>query len=118
MAETLDLLGTVSLHKGDLLTAVQMYGQAIELLRAVGNRSVLCSCLTMRASCAYPWMGDTSCTVNWSPTECERDLTEALQLARDLEWTAGEAFAEIIFSAILASFGQVEDALSHGQRRR
>ena len=53
------------------------------------------SCLTMRASCAAPWCGDTTCTVNWSLAECERDLAEALQLAREIEWAAGEAFTEI-----------------------
>ncbi len=115
MAETLDLLGTVSLHEGDSLTAVHMYGRAIELLRAVGNRSVLCSCLTMRASCACPW-AETSCTVNWSLAECERDLVEALQLARELEWAAGEAFAELIFGGVLASFGQLEAALAQAQQ--
>ncbi len=115
MAETLDLLGTVSLHEGDSLTAVHMYGRAIELLRAVGNRSVLCSCLTMRASCACPW-AETSYTVNWSLAECERDLVEALQLARELEWAAGEAFAELIFGGVLASFGQLEAALAQAQQ--
>ena len=95
MAETLDLLGTVYNLGGDSITAVLMYGRAIEFLRAVGNRSVLCSCLTMRASCAGPWGGDTTCTVNWSLAACERDLVEALQLAREIEWAAGEAFAEI-----------------------
>ena len=116
MAETLDLLGTVSLHEGDQITAVHLYGRAVELLRVVGNRSVLCSCLTMRASCANPWAGEASCTVNWSLAECERDLVEALHLARELEWTAGEAFAELIFGGVLASFGQLEAALAHGQQ--
>ena len=38
------LLGTFFLHVGDEITAVQMYGRAIELLRAVDNRSVCPSC--------------------------------------------------------------------------
>ncbi len=116
MAETLDLLGTVSLHVGDEITAVHMYGRAIELLRAVGNRSVLCSCLTMRASCAGPRIGDTTCTVNWSLAACERDLVEALHLAREIEWAAGEAFAEFIFGGVLASFGQLGSGLAHAQQ--
>ena len=64
MAETLDLLGIVYHLKGDSMNAVLMYGRAIELLRAVGNRSVLSSCLTMRTAVAGPWGGDTCCTVN------------------------------------------------------
>jgi DNA-binding CsgD family transcriptional regulator/tetratricopeptide (TPR) repeat protein len=116
MAETLDLLGTVSLQDGDSVNAVHWYGRAIDLLQAVGNRRVLCSCLTMRASCACPWGGETSCTVNWTLAECERDLLKALQLARELEWAAGEAFAELIFGGVLASFGRLEAALAHGQQ--
>src|SRR6266487_386748 len=83
---------------------------------AVGNRSVLCSCLVMRAACAAPWGGDTTYTINGSLTECERDLVEALQLARELEWAAGEVFAEIFYGGTLASFGQLGSGLAHGQR--
>ncbi len=116
MAETLDLLGTVYNLAGDSITAVFMQGRAIELLRAVGNRSVLCSCLTMRATCAAPWGGDTSCTVNGSLAACERDLVEALQLAREIEWVAGEAFAEIIFGRIYVPLGQMGSGLAHAQQ--
>jgi DNA-binding CsgD family transcriptional regulator/tetratricopeptide (TPR) repeat protein len=116
MIETLDLLGTVSIHDGDPFNAVLVYDRAIELLRAVGNRNVLCSCLTMRAACAAPWGGYTTCTVNGSLAECERDVAEALQLARDLEWAAGEVFAEIFYGGILASFGQLGAGLAHVQQ--
>ena len=116
MAETLDLLGTFSLHVGDEITAVQMYGRAIELLRAVDNRSVLSSCLTMCASSASPRCGDTTCTANWSLKECEGDLAEALHLACEIEWTAGEAFTNLIFGVTLAYFGQLGRALAQAQR--
>jgi DNA-binding CsgD family transcriptional regulator/tetratricopeptide (TPR) repeat protein len=116
MAETLDLLGTVYNLGGDSISAVLMQGRAIELLRAVGNRSVLCSCLTMRATCSSPWGGDTSCTVNGSLAAGERDLIEALQLAREIEWVAGEAFAEIIFGRVCVPLGQVGRGLAHAQQ--
>jgi len=41
---------------------------------------------------------------------------EALQLARELEWTAGEAFAEIFFGGILVSFGRLGTGLVHAQQ--
>ena len=116
MAETLDLLGTVYNLGGDSISAVLMQGRAIELLRAVGNRSVLCSCLTMRATCSSPWGGDTSCTVNGSLAAGERDLIEALQLAREIEWVAGESFAEIIFGRVCVPLGQVGRGLAHAQQ--
>ncbi len=62
-----------------------------------------------------PMGGDTNCTVNWSCAECERDLAEALHLARELEWAAGEAFVEFFYGGILASFGQLGAGLAHGQ---
>jgi DNA-binding CsgD family transcriptional regulator len=115
MAETLDLLGMVYQLEGDSINAVLMYGRAIDLLRAVDNRSVLCSCLTMRAAVNTLWGGDTTCSANWSQVECERDLTEALQLAHELEWAAGEASGEIFLGAMLACFGQFGAGLAHVQ---
>ena len=85
-------------------------------LRLAGNRSKLCSCLVMRAAVASPWSGYTSCTVNWSFAACERDLREALQLARELEWAAGEAFADIYFGGICASSGRLGAGLAYAQQ--
>jgi DNA-binding CsgD family transcriptional regulator len=116
MAETFDLLGTVYSLGGDPLNAVLMYGRAIEFLRAVDSRSVLCSCLAMRATFACPWSGYMSCTLNWSFAQCERDVAEALQLAREMQWAAGETFAEIMLGGVCASFGQFGAALAHGQQ--
>jgi len=116
MAETFDLFGTIYKLGGDSVNAVHMYGRAIELLRAEGNRSKLCSCLVMRAAIACPWGGYTTCTINGSLMECERDLAEALQLARELEWAAGEAFAEILFGGTLVSYGRLSAGLAHAQR--
>jgi DNA-binding CsgD family transcriptional regulator len=116
MAETLDLLGSVYKLGGDSINAAIVYGRTIDFLRAVGNRSKLCSCLVMRAAVACPWGGHTTCTVNVSLLECERDLAEALQLARELEWAAGEAFAEILFGGMLVSYGRLSAGLAHAQQ--
>src|SRR6266702_1911772 len=116
MAETLDLLGSVYTLGADSINDALVYDLAIELLRAVGNRSKLCSCLVMRAAIACPWGGYTTCTVNGSLLEGERDLAEALQLARELEWAAGEAFAEILCGGMLVSYGRLSAGLAHAQR--
>ncbi|HEX6554556.1 MAG TPA: AAA family ATPase [Ktedonobacteraceae bacterium] len=116
MIETLERLGTVSIHGGDTVTALHIYSRAIDFLRAQGNRSVLCSCLVMRAALGTPFGGETDGTVNGSLAACERDVVEALQLARELEWTAGEAFAEIFFGGILVSFGRLGTGLVHAQQ--
>jgi DNA-binding CsgD family transcriptional regulator len=114
--ETLDLLGMVYGLEGDPINAVLQYGRAIELARAVGNRSVLSSCLAMRAVFAGPYDGHVNCTVNWSCAACKRDLMESLQLAREIEWAAGEAFAEIFLGGTLASFGELTVGLMHVQQ--
>jgi DNA-binding CsgD family transcriptional regulator/tetratricopeptide (TPR) repeat protein len=116
MIETLDRLGTVSIHEDDPVTALHIYSRAIDFLRAQGNRSVLCSCLVMRAALGTPFGNETDGTVNGSLAACERDMVEALQLARELEWTAGEAFAEIFFGGILVSFGRLGTGLVHAQQ--
>ena len=116
MAEALDLLGSVYKLGADSINAAHVYDRAIEHLRAVDNRSKLCSCLVMRAANACPWGGYTTCTVNGSLAACEHDLAEALQLARELEWAAGEAFAEILFGGTLVSFGQFGAGLLHAQQ--
>ncbi len=113
MVETFDLLGTVYNLGGDSINAALVYNRAIEYLRAVGNRSKLCSCLVMRAAVACPWSGYTNCTVNASFATCERDMLEALQLARELEWAAGEAFVEIYLGGMCASFGRQGAGLAH-----
>ena len=115
MIETLDLLGTVYSLGGDSINAANVYDRAIEYLREVGNRSKLCSCLVTRVAVAAPWGGHTCCTVNGSLEDCERDLVEALQLARELEWVTGEAFVEIYFGGMLACFGRIGDGLAHEQ---
>ena len=117
MAETFDLLGTVYNLRGDAINAALVYDRAIEYLRAVGNRSKLCSCLVMRAAvAACPWSGYTNCTVNESFTAGERDLREALQLARELEWAAGEAFVDIYLGGLYASFGRLGAGLTYVQQ--
>jgi predicted ATPase/DNA-binding CsgD family transcriptional regulator len=116
MAETLDLLGTLYGLGGDAITAVELYSRAIELLRTLGNRTVLSSCLAMRTVFAGPWSGHTNCTVNWSLDQCERDAREALQLAQDAQWRSGEAFAEQVYGGTCVSFGRLGVGLAHLQQ--
>jgi DNA-binding CsgD family transcriptional regulator len=70
----------------------------------------------MRAAFAVPWSGHVNYTLNWSFAECERDVVEALQLAREIEWAPGEAFAEIMYGGTCASFGQLGAGLAHANR--
>jgi DNA-binding CsgD family transcriptional regulator len=48
--------------------------------------------------------------------ECERDLAEAAVLARQIDWPAGEAYAELSTGLLLASFGQFGRGLAHAHK--
>ena len=43
-------------------------------------------------------------------------MLEALQLARELEWAAGEAFADIYFGGMLVSYGRLGAGLAYAQQ--
>jgi hypothetical protein len=66
--------------------------------------------------CCWPMGWDTCCTLNGNLEECERDLVEALQLARELDWAAAEAFAELFYGGTLVSFGQLGAGLEYAQQ--
>ena len=116
MAETRDLLGMAHGLSGDFVNGVLHYGRAIELLRVLGDRKTLISSLVYRATYASPYASEESFTVNWSLADCERDGAEALRLAREIEWTVGEALVELVSGNTLASFGQFGTGLARGQR--
>jgi DNA-binding CsgD family transcriptional regulator len=58
-------------------------------------------------------VAETVFVVVRNPEECERDTTEAAQLSRQIDWPAGEAYAEITAGVTLASFGQFGRGLAH-----
>jgi tetratricopeptide (TPR) repeat protein len=116
MAETLDLLGMAHGNAGDFMNGVLYYGQAIKLLRELGDRKTLIISLSVRAVFASPFSSEQSFTMNWSLSDCERDEAEALRLAREIDWAEGEAFVEFSTGAILASAGQLSVGVAHGQQ--
>ena len=114
-ASTLDLLGTTSLAAGLLPSGVTYYEQAIELLRALGDRQLLISSLGMATMRSSNYLSDT---LIWLPTgnaACIHDAEEAVALARQIDWRAGEAFALIFLALGLASSGEYGRALTCGQ---
>ena len=114
MAKTLNLLGVAHSLSGDFVNGVLLCGRSIELLRELGDRKTLISCLATRADDASP--RDENFTLSWSLADCERDSAEALGLAREIEWADGEAFVELISGYMLASFGQLGVGLAHEQQ--
>lgn len=114
-ADTLDLLGMANGLYGDMQRSVQQFGRAIELYGALGNYAGLSSALASRAMFSGGVCGDSITCVYRSTDACTADLAEALRLARQIEWLAGQAYAEYTAGQVYEAFGYFGPALTHAQ---
>ncbi len=107
MAQTFDLLGMVLDWTGNTVQGAQQRERAIALFRLLGDKKSLITSLVSALFSANPAARhETGFVIVRSPEECERDAREAVELARQMDWPAGEAFAELGIGLLLASFGQ------------
>ncbi|MDX1687467.1 MAG: AAA family ATPase, partial [Candidatus Promineifilaceae bacterium] len=100
VASTLDLLAMTSNMCGDYADTVAYYQRAIPVLRQLNDRQTLASSLTMLSNYTLD----------------EALVREALDLAREIDWRAGEAFALVYLGSLLAYRGDVGSGLSAAQR--
>jgi DNA-binding CsgD family transcriptional regulator len=115
MAETLDLLSMSLGQAGDTRQAVERATAAIDLFRGLGDRRSLSSCLAGRAAFSSAVVDCTLVSALRGPADCERDTAEALQLARQIDFPAGQAYAGIAAGQALGGFGQFGAALTRTQ---
>jgi DNA-binding CsgD family transcriptional regulator len=116
MAQTFDLLGLTLAGSGDLVKGAQQHQRAIALFRALGDQRGLISALPNASIATCPALAETVCVVVQEQEAYERDAAEAAQLARQMDWPAGEAFAELCTGLLLASFGQFGRGLAHAHK--
>lgn len=116
MAETFDLLGQALAWNGNLVNGIQYHGRAIALFRLLGDKKSLISTLPNASMNSCSALAETVFVVVREPEACERDAAEAAQLARQIDWPAGEAYAELSTGLLLASFGQFGRGLAHAHR--
>jgi len=114
-ADTLDLLGMANGLYGDMHRSVQQSGHAIELYRALRDQAGLSSALVTHAACSGGVIGESIICAYRSADACAKDLDEALHLARQIEWLAGQAYAEYIAGQVYVGFGSFDLALNHLQ---
>ncbi len=107
MAETIDLLGMANGFYGDIVNAVEQYERAIALFRSLSDHQGLISSLTTRAAYACPGWAETTYSVCEQPEHCSRDITEALNLARQVESLTAQAYVGWNGGGSLASFGEL-----------
>jgi DNA-binding CsgD family transcriptional regulator/tetratricopeptide (TPR) repeat protein len=118
MAQTFDLLGLTLAGSGDIVKGAQQHQRAIALFRALGDQKGLISALPSASIATCPALAETVFVVVRSPEDCERDAAEVAQLARQMDWPAGEAYAELSTGVLLASFGQFGRGLAHAHKGR
>jgi DNA-binding CsgD family transcriptional regulator len=115
LAATYDLLGATHVMGGDIPAGVEHYEQAVVLFRELGDLQGLASSLmtfSMRGA-SYMW----SATV-WPIVDaavCIRDGEEALRIAQQIGWRAGEANALIYLAFGYGPRGQYARALACAQ---
>ncbi len=113
MAETLDLMSMTYGLCGDVRNAVARANEAIDLFRSLGDRRGLSSCLAGRTAFGSAVLDATQYSALRPPRDCERDAAEALDLARQIAWPAGQAYAGIAAGQALVGFGQLGAALAY-----
>jgi DNA-binding CsgD family transcriptional regulator len=113
MAETFDRLAMALSWTGNAVEGAQQHRRAIALFRQLGDKKSLISTLPNAGITTCPALAETVFVVVREAEECERDAIEAAGLARQIDWPAGEAYAELCRGILLASFGQFGRGLAH-----
>jgi len=114
LVETLDLLGMSSQLNSDLAQSHQFYQRAIALWRALSDRRGLASSLASLPLCAAIYLKNSDVPAI-SLAEATRWSEEAIQIAREIGWRAGEAYAELMLAMGLGPQGEYARALEMAQ---
>ena len=110
MAQSRAHLGMANLHHGDQISAYEEYRHAIQLFRKLDAKPDLIPALIGACHTSYD---ETDFIPPQSPMQSLKLALEALELARQVGWASGEAFAEWDISLGLAQCGLFGDALAH-----
>ncbi|MFQ5859688.1 MAG: tetratricopeptide repeat protein, partial [Anaerolineae bacterium] len=111
IAETLDLLGLASIMGGNAVQSTAYFEQAVALFRELDDRQALVSSLAtmMVRGQAYRTETMVSGAANWA--ECAREGEMGLEIAREIGWRAGEAYALLELGYCLGPLGEYASAL-------
>jgi adenylate cyclase len=118
LANTLDLLGLAYLLGGDLTASVPTYDRAVALSRELGDLPRLLTGLIARAVNVSMLVMLASIPAT-TPPDALRDLEEALQIAREIDSAADEAWAHWalgLLHTVRGRFGPALEVLQNGLR--
>jgi DNA-binding CsgD family transcriptional regulator len=99
LAATYDLMGATSLLGGDVPAGVEQYQQAIALFRELGDLQGLSSSLATFSIRGASYLCMATVWPLVDPAACVHDGEEALSLARQIGWRAGEAGALVTLAS-------------------
>jgi DNA-binding CsgD family transcriptional regulator len=115
IAATLDLLAVATVVIGNRPLAITYFEDAAARLRELGDRQRLVSVLaTLGNLRSASHVNETSPGPAPDPQRAIDECQEALDIAREIGWRSGEAFALGVLSTCLAAAGRYGDALSAG----
>ena len=100
----------------DVIGGVGYYKQAVELMRALGNKQGLVEALSTMAARGGGYMVTLSALKPVPLDECLNDIAEALSVTRQIGWQAGEAMTYGYSALLLAVRGEVGRAIEDGTR--
>ncbi|HET9905008.1 MAG TPA: LuxR C-terminal-related transcriptional regulator, partial [Anaerolineales bacterium] len=110
MAQSRAHMGMANLHHGDQLRAYEEYQHAIRIFRKLDAKPELIPALIGACHTSYD---ETDYIPPRLPKQSLELALEARELARQVGWASGEAFAEWDISLGLAQCGLLGDALAH-----
>ncbi|MCB0190182.1 MAG: tetratricopeptide repeat protein, partial [Caldilineaceae bacterium] len=112
LAQTFDLLGMAHLLNGDPVQSAANCQQAIALWSALNERQGLASTLALLPLCGVNHQNDLAFPASVPPAACLACCEQALQIAREIGWRAGEIYAEGVGGFVLWSQGEYGQALT------
>jgi tetratricopeptide (TPR) repeat protein len=104
-ADTLDLLGMTNAHRGDLVQSATYYDQAVTGYRVLDDRRGLVSSLASMSMCGGHQNIATSVPAG-HPSQYLPGAEEAIHVAREIGWRAGEAYALWMSACCVAPMGE------------
>lgn len=114
LIETLDLLGMMSQLNSRLEQAYAFFQRAISLAHHINDRQAASSCLACLTLCAASYLKNADAPAT-SLAEAAAAALEAINLAGELGWRAGEAFAQCMYAMSLGPQGEYRHALIAAQ---
>jgi DNA-binding CsgD family transcriptional regulator len=118
IAATLDLLGMAAFLCADLASCMRYYERAASLMEELDDRPGLVTCLAILAGRGGNYTLGSATTGAAELAQGIRDGERAVQLAREIGWPAGEAFALAQFASTLGLHGEYPQALESADRAR